>query len=687
MNAKISINRQKISPSLFVEGAVCLFGKRYLRSPGPVFNEVNHDEKLSEQLACSIAELPHQFLNFNQELITIPQSLSNLLSHYQLGLSDAFICLLVEEVENNYWLNLAIQELQGVHETAYPKLHFVCDLLNSLFDEKWLPADLSCHPFAQLGLIKIQTNGPLAFSSLKINQSYWQYLINPRLAFRQVSVLAIDDKELEKKEAKKIDLISFAEVDVFQNVQVQKLPVHLVVRSGDQEMFIRDISLNIRLQKVSCLHLYANYFSGLSFGFAIGEMLNRQVVVPKIQTADSIAELLFLAQAYQWLVMLDAEQLGEWVYEGDYPLVVLHKEKYRVDNAVSQQDGHRVYQLEQKSFDERVATWNQWVDLDIAKTLASKWLVDTSKIQFLMNVSGLSAEDLSNSAEKTIYKARIKSSPESLQGLAFHLPYSIEPEAVVFNSKIENDLQKLVNRCLHRETIFSGLGNSLAANQKTGVKALFSGESGTGKTLAASYIASQLGIPVFRMDLGAILNKYVGETEKNIHKLMEQAAADDFILLIDEADALFGKRSDAESGGERFANMLTNYLLSRIEQHQGIVLMTTNGLGRIDSAFMRRMDMIVEFQSPELEERARIWQSHLGDRSPGEQYCRQLASFCDLTGGYIRNAVLTAASEIPFSDQTILPYGILLKTIAQEYRKSGKPLPPKLTNQLALHAV
>ena len=262
------------------------------------------------------------------------------------------------------------------------------------------------------------------------------------------------------------------------------------------------------------------------------------------------------------------------------------------------------------------------------------------------------------------------------------MPQVVTDQALVLSPKIHSELAALQARCEQREEVFHALGPALAGAGHGGVKALLFGESGTGKTLAALYLASQLAAPLYRLDLGAVLNKYVGETEKNIHQLMLDAAEGDFILLIDEADALFAKRGDGDSGGERFANMLTNYLLARIEQHPGIVLMTTNGLGRIDSAFMRRFDRVIEFHPPTLDERARLWQNHLGARSPGEQACKQLASLCDLSGGFIRNAVLTAAAEIPSQQKIRLTFAVLLQAIAREYRKSGKPLPPKLLNQL-----
>jgi SpoVK/Ycf46/Vps4 family AAA+-type ATPase len=177
------------------------------------------------------------------------------------------------------------------------------------------------------------------------------------------------------------------------------------------------------------------------------------------------------------------------------------------------------------------------------------------------------------------------------------------------------------------------------------------------------------------VDLAAVMNKYIGESEKNLAALLDQAAASDVVLLFDEADSLFGRRSEGRETGERYANMLTNFLLTRIENHPGIVILTTNSRERIDNAFTRRLDVIVQFPLPGYEERLRLWQSHLGGRGPGEEVYRHLASYCDLVGGQIRNVVLAAATR---ADGRAIATADLLQGLQTEYRKLGRSLPPKL---------
>jgi SpoVK/Ycf46/Vps4 family AAA+-type ATPase len=176
------------------------------------------------------------------------------------------------------------------------------------------------------------------------------------------------------------------------------------------------------------------------------------------------------------------------------------------------------------------------------------------------------------------------------------------------------------------------------------------------------------------------MNKYIGESEKNLAQLLDHAAAHDVVLLFDEADALFGRRSEGKETGERFANMLTNFLLTRIETHPGIVILTTNSRERIDNAFTRRIDVVVEFPLPGFDERLHLWCGHLGDRGPGEDVYRTLASYCELAGGQIRNAVLSAAVQA--RGDRITEYD-LLAGLRDEYRKIGRDIPRKVMQIVA----
>ena len=159
-----------------------------------------------------------------------------------------------------------------------------------------------------------------------------------------------------------------------------------------------------------------------------------------------------------------------------------------------------------------------------------------------------------------------------------------------------NSLSRQVEKA--RKSLIKPIPSAGPSRVGSGVRALFTGASGTGKTLAARVLASELGLELYRVDLAAIVNKYIGETEKNLHQVLSRAEELDVILLFDEADSLFGKRSGVRDAHDRYANNETNYLLQRIESCKGMIILATNSRDNIDDAFIRRMDYVIDFPRP-----------------------------------------------------------------------------------------
>ena len=276
-----------------------------------------------------------------------------------------------------------------------------------------------------------------------------------------------------------------------------------------------------------------------------------------------------------------------------------------------------------------------------------------------------------------VLAASTASEGAGLAGLAQHLADPIPDEAIVMTATLREELERLLRRCRNRDQLVDGLGVSAVTRYKPGVRSLFVGPSGTGKTLAAGWLATRLGMPLYRVDLAAVTSKYIGETEKNLAQLLARAEHDEIILLFDEADSLFAKRTDVRDANDRFANAQTNYLLQRIESFEGIAILTSNNRSRFDSAFARRLDMIIDFPPPRPEERRALWLSHLGTRhalTPPE--INQLAR-AELCGGDIRNVVL-AASVPAHDDQRPITFDDVLTALAAEFRKLGREMPTDL---------
>jgi hypothetical protein len=237
------------------------------------------------------------------------------------------------------------------------------------------------------------------------------------------------------------------------------------------------------------------------------------------------------------------------------------------------------------------------------------------------------------------------------------------------------ELRSLESRCRHRERLHEHFGPVQSISLNAGVRALFTGPSGTGKTLAAKLLASNLQLDLYRVDLSAVVNKYIGETEKNLNQIFSRAEELDVILLLDEGDALLTQRTNVQSSNDRYANLETNFLLQRIESFEGILIVTTNTGNRIDGAFQRRMDVVVEFRQPEPAERWALWQLHL---LPGHKVdgglLSTIAGVCALNGGQIRNAVMHA-SLLALSDGKVITSAHLEEALQREYRKAGAVCP------------
>jgi len=208
-----------------------------------------------------------------------------------------------------------------------------------------------------------------------------------------------------------------------------------------------------------------------------------------------------------------------------------------------------------------------------------------------------------------------------------------------------NAVVELLARVRARHQVYDTWGFGAKVGKGLGVTALFSGPPGTGKTMVAALIARDLGLELYQVDLGKVVSKYIGETEKQLAQLFDAAEAGHAILLFDEADALFGKRTDVKSSNDRYANLETNYLLQRLETFTGICLLTTNHDTHIDPAFQRRLSLHLRFELPDEAERVDLWRATVPAQAPlaeGIDFAG-LARRFEMSGGYIRNATMRAA--------------------------------------------
>lgn len=253
----------------------------------------------------------------------------------------------------------------------------------------------------------------------------------------------------------------------------------------------------------------------------------------------------------------------------------------------------------------------------------------------------------------------------------------VEPHAdwadIVLPLDVSDQLRELAIRGRHREQILDAWGVGGRSSRGRGITALFAGESGTGKTLAAEVIAGQLGLDLYVIDISAVVDKYIGETEKNLDRIFTEADRVNGILLFDEADAIFGKRSEVRDARDRYANIEVAYLLQRMERFDGLAILTTNLRANLDDAFTRRIDVIVDFPMPQEEAREALWRMHLPARLPqaADLDLAFMARRFQLSGGNIRNICMTAA-YLAAEDGGGVSMAHLIRATEREYRKLGR---------------
>jgi ATP-dependent 26S proteasome regulatory subunit len=247
---------------------------------------------------------------------------------------------------------------------------------------------------------------------------------------------------------------------------------------------------------------------------------------------------------------------------------------------------------------------------------------------------------------------------------------------LVLPGKQVAQLQCLIERVRHRELVFEEWGVAGQSGRQLGVTALFSGPSGTGKTLAAEIVAGQLGLDLYCVDLAEVVSKYIGETEKGLARIFDAAAAASAVLFFDEADALFGKRSETRDAHDRYANQEVSYLLTRLESFDGITILASNLRQNIDPAFLRRLDFLVEFTQPDIPSRARIWERHLDGKLPvgPDVDLVWLAETFSISGANIRNVVVAAAFGAA-ADGKVIRRSHLEEALRGEYDKVGRLFP------------
>ncbi|MEN3334225.1 MAG: hypothetical protein V7641_3590 [Blastocatellia bacterium] len=313
-----------------------------------------------------------------------------------------------------------------------------------------------------------------------------------------------------------------------------------------------------------------------------------------------------------------------------------------------------------------------------ARALASSFKLTAGQIQaavsFAQNLAQWRAPEDAQMTMKDLYAGCSAQADLRLGALARKIEPVFEWDDIVLPPDQLAQLSEICDQASSRHTVYAdwGFGNKLALGR--GVTVLFSGPPGTGKTMAAEVIANALRLNLYKIDLSQIVSKYIGETEKNLHQVFNGAQSSGAILFFDEADALFGKRSEVKDAHDRYANIEVAYLLQKMEEYDGIAILATNLRQNLDAAFARRMRFIIEFPFPDEEYRRRIWEGLFPIQAPlsldvGD--LDRLSREIGLAGGNLRNIALAAASYAA-GENAAIQLSHILRAARREYQKLGR---------------
>jgi SpoVK/Ycf46/Vps4 family AAA+-type ATPase len=253
----------------------------------------------------------------------------------------------------------------------------------------------------------------------------------------------------------------------------------------------------------------------------------------------------------------------------------------------------------------------------------------------------------------------------------------IEPaydwQDIVVAEDVLGQLRELADQVEQRSRVYERWGFGTKLGRGRGITALFAGPSGTGKTMASEILARHLRLDLQRIDLAGVVSKYIGETEKNLRRVFDAAEASGAILLFDEADALFGTRTEVRDSHDRYANLEINYLLQRMEDYAGLAILATNRRAALDTAFLRRLRFVIEFPFPGADERRRIWESVFPPAAAQDDIDHGALSRLELSGGNIRTIALNGAF-LAAADDCPIGMSHLMRAAAREYTKLGQPV-------------
>jgi AAA+ superfamily predicted ATPase len=363
--------------------------------------------------------------------------------------------------------------------------------------------------------------------------------------------------------------------------------------------------------------------------------------------------------------------IHDFIQRANVPLIVTSRDRPYIKSRSRME-----FEVSHPAANEQAAFWRQALG-GLAQTLDGG--LDRLTAQFSLSTGSIlsAATGVRGNENRPLVdclwdECRIQSRAR-MNDLAQRIESSAGWDDLVLPEAQKSVLHEIVAHVRHRAKVYDSWGFSRTGNRGLGISALFAGTSGTGKTMAAEVLAQELHLDLYRIDLSSVVSKYIGETEKNLRRLFDAAEEGGAILFFDEADALFGKRSEVKDSHDRYANIEVSYLLQRMECYRGLAILTTNFRSALDQAFLRRIRFVVQFPFPDAQQRKEIWRRIFPSGTPTNSLQLDRLAQLNVAGGNIRNIAINSAFLAANENE---PVGMLhvLRAARSEYAKVEKTL-------------
>jgi hypothetical protein len=620
-----------------------------------------NDSDLDQQMLISAIARIRQALERRELDDFVPMSstaLDRVCDRFELSSFERDILLLCAGVELEGDFAALCATAQNNPQRAFPTFSLALAVLP---DAHW-SALAPQAPLRRWKLIEVGAGNALTTSPLRIDEQILHYLIGTRgleERLAEVSVLIDVTEPLVPSQWQLIEDLTATWSSAARNSS--ELPI--VQLCGKDPATLRSIAAS------ACTQLQLTPYAIVVNQFPIDlQSLN---LIKRLWEREFLLNEAALLLEFASSEALDVKQISAIAYFTERvqaPVILLNRDRIR-----QRQRKLLTFDVSSPTLSEQRLLWEKALHPleptpELLDPLISHFALSASEIQTACTRAATQQDFTTHLWQFCRTQARPR-----LDELAQRMDSTVSWEDLILPQAEQQVLRDAATQLRHRTRVYDRWGFGGKTQRGLGMSALFAGASGTGKTLAAEVLANELQLDLYRIDLSAVVSKYIGETEKNLGRVFDAAEVGGVILLFDEADSLFGKRSDVKDSHDRYANMEVSYLLQRMEAYRGLSVLTTNLKNSIDQAFLRRIRFIVQFPFPDAAQRSLIWQRVFPPQTPTERLDFAKLAKLNVAGGTIRNIALNSAFIAAEAGEAIQMQHIL-QAARNEYTKLERPL-------------